>query len=91
MTKQSKSQAEKFLESLPPGPITLESLQAIHEREREVACQQLDELAEELKRQDEERRKKWGNKFPVHYLDQPKEATKIHPVEVKKAKGRKKT
>lgn len=58
-------EAIRLLEQIPPNePVTLEALQAVRKMEREVACRQLDELAKQLDREDAERRRLWGNKFP---------------------------
>lgn len=67
--------------------VTLESLQASHEEERKQACLAMDNMAKQFSRQDAQRRKLWGNKFPVHFLDKPPEPPKAVN-QVKKAKKR---
>lgn len=54
-----------LLQNLPISPnLTLEQLQAERDRERELACRELDEMAVLFARQTAERKKLWGNKFP---------------------------
>lgn len=70
-----------------PGGVTLESLQSLHEQERSNACAAMDEMAKQFAREDAERKKLWGNKFPRVLGQKPEEASKpINPV--KKAKKR---
>lgn len=58
-------EAIRLLEQYPANePVTLEGLQAIRQAERDRACAELDKMAEQFKREDEERRRLWGNKFP---------------------------
>lgn len=77
-------EAIRLLEQIPANePVTLEALQAVRQMEREVACRQLDALADQLAEEDAERRRLWGNKFPRVRGAKPEP---VHPVKGKSAK-----
>lgn len=79
-----------LLQNLPISPnITLEHLQAERQRERDKACRELDEMAKQFAREDEERRRLWGTKFPRRLGDKPPENEKSIN-QVKKAKRKRK-
>lgn len=80
-----------LLQNLPISPsLTLEHLQAERQRERDKACRELDEMAKLFTRQDAERKKLWGTKFPRVLGQKPPEDSKpINPVKMRKGKKRK--
>jgi len=85
-------EAIRTIQSLPGGGtvVTLEALQDQHDIERELACKELDQMAELFAHQDAERRKLWGNKFPrVTGQKPPEESKSINPVKKAKKRGRK--
>ena len=85
-------EAVALIQSLPGNGtiVTLEALQAQHDLERQLACRELDEMAKQFAREDEERRRLWGTKFPRRLGDKPPENGKssksINPVKAKKGK-----
>jgi hypothetical protein len=84
-----------LLQNLPISPnLTLEQLQAERDRERELACRELDEMAKLFARQTVERKKLWGNKFPRVLGQKPPEPSKtekpFNPVKAGKTKKRRK-
>ena len=86
---QKTEEAIALILSLPPGiDLSLEGLQALRDEERHKACLEMDAMREEFQKQDEARRKLWGNKHPLHYLDKP--PSKPETVNsVKRGKGKK--
>lgn len=82
-------EAIRIVKNLPGGGsiLTLEALQSQHNLERELACKEMDQMAEMFAKQDTERKKLWGNKFPRVLGQKPSENSK--PInQVKKAKKR---
>ena len=87
-----ESKVEALLSQVPglTGSVTLESLQAIHEQERQQACAAMDEMAKQFAREDAKRKKLWGNKYPRVLGQKPAESPKpVNPVKRKTVKGRK--
>lgn len=77
-------------ESLTKTGSTLEELQAVRDNEKLVACRELDAMAELFKKQDEERKRLWGNKYPREVGDKPPQPLPpVHPVKKAKKKGTK--
>ncbi len=67
----------------------LENAHFAAEQDREMACREMDEMAKEFRRQDEERRRLWGNKYPpVLGAKPPEKVESVNPVKTKKGKGR---
>ena len=73
-------EAVALIQNLPGNGtiVTLEALQAQHDLERQLACRELDEMAKQFAREDEERRRLWGTKFPRRLGDKPPENQEIH-------------
>jgi hypothetical protein len=79
--------AIKLVESLPSGGISLEELQAQRALEREHNCLALEQLARDLARQEAERKRLWGNKFPRVLGARPPEKTDpVNPVKPSRKK-----
>lgn len=82
-------EAIRIVKDLPGNGtvLTLEALQIQHDQERELACKELDQMAEMFARQDAERKKLWGTKFPRVLGQKPSEDSKsINPVKRAKKK-----
>lgn len=80
-TPDNLSAIEKSISmlQLPPDTtsiITLDDLQAEHEYERSIACKELDEMAKQFFREDAERKRLWGNKYPPVLGAKPPEPKK---------------
>lgn len=65
-TQRDVEEAVAVIENLRiPGVFpTLEALQAQRETERQLACLELEEMAQQFKREEEKRKQLWGSKFP---------------------------
>ena len=87
----SVEEAVSLVDKLPGGGtfVTLEALQQQHDLERELACRELDKMAKQFAREDRERKKLWGTKFPRVLGENPPEKSKtINPVKSGKGKRR---
>lgn len=84
----TQDELDNLLAQIGPS-ITLEALQAIHDQERARACHELDEMAKQFAREDAQRKKLWGNKFPrVLGAKPPSDGKSINQVKGKKSKTR---
>ena len=88
MPKPSQSELDDLLAKIEGLPgLTLEDFQSLHEQERKQACLAMDEMAKQFAREDAERKKLWGTKFPRVLGQKPPEKTKpINPVKSRKPK-----